>query len=630
MLSFRIRRSGALQIASAVLLVAIALGISPLSASAVSHAVQPSRLLDTRDATGGHKGKLAAGEVFQLAVGGQSGVGAAPSAVALNVTVVSPTGDGFLSAWPCGGAEPSTSNLNFVAGQIVANAVIVGVGGGGEVCLRSSVATDVVADISAWFDGSSPIVALAPNRLVDTRIGVGFAAHKLGAGEVLRVPVVGQPGVEAGAASAILNLTATGPDAAGFLTVYPCGQAVPGTSNLNVDGGRTVPNAVVATLAADGSVCVTTSVTIDVLVDLMGWIRRGGEAVAVQPARVLDTRNGVGGPKGLLSAPVSTAVLSVAGHAGVPGGTGLAILNITATEASADGFVTVYPCDRSLPNTSTLNIVRGRNVANLAIVPVSNDGSVCLNAHSYNGGAAHLVADVMGWLPSASLPAQVSTHFPTLSLTELLPSSTTCASRVRRAAENKRMNVAKNSAHVTPKQLAASGPLSRVDGNFTGTTDELLQWGACKWGLDEDVVRAMAAKESWWRDSQLGDMTTNAAVCAYGHTIGSDGVAGQCPQSIGLLQLNAQYYKDAFPEANVSNAYHLDYALAVWRSCYEGIFTWLNNVDKGAVYGAGDAWGCVGFWNAGRWHTAKGEGYVIEVKDYLTQRIWEQARFQEA
>lgn len=630
MLSFQTGRSRALCTTLVVALSAAAIGIAPPSANAVSHAAQPSRLLDTRDSTGGHRGRLASGEVFQMAVGGQAGIGSAPSAVALNVTVVSPTGDGFLSVWPCGGAEPGTSNLNFVTGQIVANAVIVGVGGGAKVCLRSSAPTDVLADVSAWFDGSSPIVALSPNRLVDTRSGSGSAAHKLSAGEVLRVPVVGQPGVESSAASAILNLTATGPEAAGFLTVYPCGQAVPGTSNLNVDAGRTVPNAVVATLAADGSVCVTTSVNTDVLVDLMGWIRRGVEAVAVQPARVLDTRNGVGGPKGLLSAPVSTAVLSVAGHAGVPGGTGLAILNITATEASSDGFVTVYPCDRALPNTSTLNIVRGRNVANLAIVPVSNDGSVCLNAHSYNGGSAHLVADVMGWLPSASLPAQVSTRFATLSLNEPLPSSVTCASRVRRVAENKRMNVAKNGAHVMAKQLAASGPLSRVDGNFTGTTDELLQWGACKWGLDEDIVRAMAAKESWWRDNTLGDMTTNAAVCAYGHTIGSDGVAGQCPQSIGLLQLNAQYYKDAFPEALASNAYHLDYALAVWRNCYEGVFTWLNSVDKGAVYAAGDAWGCVGFWNAGRWHTAKGEGYVAEVKDYLAQRIWEQPRFQEA
>ena len=38
----------------------------------------------------------------------------------------------------------------------------------------------------------------------------------------------------------------------------------------------------------------------------------------------------------------------------------------------------------------------------------------------------------------------------------------------------------------------------RVTGNFTGTTDEIIQWAACKWGIDEDIVRAQMAKESWW------------------------------------------------------------------------------------------------------------------------------------
>ena len=121
------------------------------------------------------------------------------------------------------------------------------------------------------------------------------------------------------------------------------------------------------------------------------------------------------------------------------------ILNVTATEASADGFVTVYPCDRSLPNTSTLNIVRGRNVANLAVVPVANDGTVCISAQIYGSGSVHLVADVMGWLPGPALAAVAPTRFATLPLGAPLPSSDQCAARVRRAPENKRMNIAKNS-----------------------------------------------------------------------------------------------------------------------------------------------------------------------------------------
>jgi membrane-bound lytic murein transglycosylase MltF len=45
----------------------------------------------------------------------------------------------------------------------------------------------------------------------------------------------------------------------------------------------------------------------------------------------------------------------------------------------------------------------------------------------------------------------------------------------------------------------------RVTGRFRGTTDEILQWVAHKHGIAEDVVRAVAVQESWWRMSAVGD-----------------------------------------------------------------------------------------------------------------------------
>jgi hypothetical protein len=592
-------------------------------ATAATHVVQPNRLLDTRDNTGGHLGRLAAGEVFQLAVAGVGDVPANARAAALNVTAVSPQGDGFLSAWPCGGAEPVTSNLNFLSRQTVANSVIVGVGSGGRVCLRSSVATDVLADLSAWFDGSSPVVPLAPDRLVDTRSGVGFANRKLNAGEVLTVAVRARSGVSTDAGSAIANITAVAPDGVGFLTAYPCDQAVPGTSNVNFDRGRNVPNAVVTALAGNGSFCVTTSVTTHVLVDLMGFLREGSDSVALRPKRILDTRSGVGAPKGLLSAPLSTAVVDIAGHSGVPTDSGVVVLNITSTDASADGFVTAYPCDRPVPNTSNLNLARGRNVANLAVVPMANDGTICIAATVYARGSVHLIADVMGWLPAEALPAVVPTRFATLALDVPLPSGSDCARRVRQAPEIRPANTAKNHATVTPPALDGPAIFQRVDGNFAGTTDEIMQWAACKWGVDEDIVRGLAADESWWNDSQIGDMTSDSSLCAYGHPIGADGISGRCPQSLGLTQLKWQYHQAAYPQAAASNVYQLDYSFAIWRSCYEGNETRLNSLG----YSAGDVWGCVGLWYSGSWHTAGAENYVERVKGFISERVWEQERF---
>jgi len=66
----------------------------------------------------------------------------------------------------------------------------------------------------------------------------------------------------------------------------------------------------------------------------------------------------------------------------------------------------------------------------------------------------------------------------------------------------------------------------------------------------------------------------------------------------------------------------------VWRSCFDGSMTWLNSVEHTGTYAAGDAWGCIGVWYSGRWHTPAAEGYITAVKDYLQQRIWETPNFQ--
>jgi autotransporter family porin len=203
-----------------------------------------------------------------------------------------------------------------------------------------------------------------------------------------------------------------------------------------------------------------------------------------------------------------------------------------------------------------------------------------------------------------------------------LPSDAYCTAHVRAATEVRPANATAN--HTTGGATSASaGPLfARVTGSFVGTTDEILQWGACKWGLDEDIVRAQTAKESWWLQSAAGDWTTDPTRCAPGHTLGSDGVAGQCPESIGLLQVRFPYWPSAFPAAGPSSSYNVDYALASWRSCFEGQYTWLNQFERGQDYAAGDAWGCVGVWFAGRWHTPAADAYVVAVQAYLAQRIW--------
>jgi hypothetical protein len=214
----------------------------------------------------------------------------------------------------------------------------------------------------------------------------------------------------------------------------------------------------------------------------------------------------------------------------------------------------------------------------------------------------------------------------TLAPGSALPSDATCASRVTPAAEIRPQMVTYNAAKGTNKGLSGTYN-SRVSGNYSGTTDEILQWIACKWGLNVDMVRAQAAKESWWTMTGLGDWGTDASACPPDHQPGMDGRPGECPQSYGMMQVRYPYHGppaglNTWPEVTTSTAYNADYTYAVWRSCFEGELGWLNDVERGEEYRAGDAWGCIGVWFSGRWHTQVANTYISEVQDYRNTKIW--------
>lgn len=208
-----------------------------------------------------------------------------------------------------------------------------------------------------------------------------------------------------------------------------------------------------------------------------------------------------------------------------------------------------------------------------------------------------------------------SVGFTTLPPRSNLPSDEECASKVRRSSweprpENKQANNTNvySSGYRMPAN-AAEGYGARVTGNFTGTTDEIIQWGACKWGFDEENVRAQAVSESRWRQSMLGDCRGNTQPETNG-----------C-QSVGLLQVKGAdippTHPGTWPYALTSTAFNVDYTLAVRRACFEGKETWL-----GGSYKAGDEWGCIGRWYSGNWHDSSAEKYVSGVKKHLADKPW--------
>jgi autotransporter family porin len=249
--------------------------------------------------------------------------------------------------------------------------------------------------------------------------------------------------------------------------------------------------------------------------------------------------------------------------------------------------------------------------------------------------------------------AAKAVYFHTLPLTAKLPSGATCARLVNAAprvkdntapraednaaprAEDKAANKPYNKRtgkSVTAKFLAFDGRKAqklarRINGDFTGTTIDILRWAACKWGIDQDIVFAQAAVESWWQQNTLGGWTTNRADCPPGDKPGQDGKPGECPVTYGILQ--DTYGAGGWPAIARSTAMNADAAYAVWRSCYEGYETWLNTVPRGSQYHKGDVWGCVGRWFSGQWRNPPALGYIAQVKKYLREKIWLTPDFQQ-
>jgi hypothetical protein len=185
------------------------------------------------------------------------------------------------------------------------------------------------------------------------------------------------------------------------------------------------------------------------------------------------------------------------------------------------------------------------------------------------------------------------------------------AQRVRRSSfEPRPQNRASTHRMPTKAQLRAfraqsTMPYAKwVTGHFTGTTDEVIQWAAIKWGFAPDLLRAVGSIESRWKMSFVGDNG----------------------DSFGLYQVRRPYHckEPVCKQFRSDAALNADYYGAIVRAYYDGKQTWLNDVaaENGKAYKRGDLWASVGAWYAGRWWTAPAKDYVARVQRTLHERTW--------
>ena len=240
---------------------------------------------------------------------------------------------------------------------------------------------------------------VTPTRVVDTDAGLGAPAAPLAARTTLDVSVAGKAGLPTtGVDAVVLNITSTKATAVGALTAYPTGSTRPSASTLHFTSGTAMANNVIVKVGTGGKVRLYGSAATDVKVDVQGWFPTGSDYTPLNSARVLDTRNGTGAPDARVAA-TKKIDLTVTGRGGVPAtGVGAVVLNLTAINASASGYVAAYPAGAVRTTASSLGFLAAKPTANGVVVKVGSGGKVSL----YVSATTDVVADVQGWFPADS------------------------------------------------------------------------------------------------------------------------------------------------------------------------------------------------------------------------------------
>jgi hypothetical protein len=231
--------------------------------------------------------------------------------------------------------------------------------------------------------------------------------------------------------------------------------------------------------------------------------------------------------------------------------------------------------------------------------------------------------------PPANPPPAAAGYFEMLPPGSPLPTDAQCAARVHRSPWEPRPGNAKAN-HTKPAAMVDLGSFSqwddawnanyrtRVDGNFTGTTDEIAQWAACKWGWSDNLIRAQMVQESHWRQSREGDDEPRSqGNCVF------DDKRDPCPTSFSLIQVKWYHHpavdsssspQSSYPWIKRSTAFALDLELSEMRGCYDGMSSYLGDTT-------GNVNGCLASWFTGAWDPSGGE-YAASVQSYLANQPW--------
>lgn len=369
---------------------------TPRNPSVIS--INPERILDTRESD-----TAAAGSTTTVNVG-DALVPEDAQAAFLNITAAKAQASGFVTAFACDADgdgtqddRPTASSLNPDPVRVVSGLVSVTPDANGDVCIYTESATELIVDVQAYIPGTAQYTSIEPTRLLDTR-----ETAKPAAGSTQTIDVSDVDGVDGpdGSKAVLVNLTTVRTDSDGYLTAYPCDADRPTTSNLNTRVDTRRANLASVKVSGDGTICVYSSDSTDIIVDVVGAFPAASAYTPIVPERLLDTRSdSYTGDKPIAGEVVEIDVRGPGTN--IPDTAGTVVLNVTGAAPEGDpGYLTVFPCGEARPTASNLNL-QDLNTAAAAVAKVGDNDRVCI----YTFQPAEIIVDIVGFFPGTVLPS---------------------------------------------------------------------------------------------------------------------------------------------------------------------------------------------------------------------------------
>lgn len=341
---------------------------------------------------------------------GHSGIpSSGVEAVALSVTVVSPSATGTLNLYPSDATVTGTPAvcLTWEAGNTQSNTAMTAVGADGAVKIRSSssASTNVLLDVQGYFtsgSGERPggFVPVSGTRLADTRIGLGVPQAKLATGGTLTVDATRTGQVPAGEASSVyVQIAAVNPPGSGYFVPYAAGSARPSYPSVNFSSGQSTTIGVTVPVDSSGkfSLYLSGGGPTDVVVDLQGYYTSASGGALFNPlvARVYDSRQHTRLAAG------ETRTIPVSNVDGIPSvNSGLSAVAAELHVIAADGAPVVlkaWDSDYAEPGSTAVTAAE----SSLSLIAPGADNAI--KVKNASGLAIDLYVDVEGWFSRTTL-----------------------------------------------------------------------------------------------------------------------------------------------------------------------------------------------------------------------------------